>query len=260
MSNPIQFALLQKDAVAPTPEQVKQAFKPFSHLTDADAVRLAVGTHGILMKHLNQDVARAVQLALQAEGVVVAIVAEKELPKLAEPRQLRRIEVWPQAFTIYDQLGRPAGVPWPEISLVAAGAARHFEVSKTEVQRPGLRFDPITGAPKQRVTDVVRKVESGSQFLLEIFVNGGGSRYQLEAAGFPFKYVIDRPGLSLEEKFIWLVRQVCRQATEAILNSGARSLHEGAETVPAYMNRQAMADEIIWLLWRQANQERFNTP
>lgn len=259
MSNPIRFALLQKDDTAVAPEQVKQAFRPFSHLTDADAVRLAVGTHGILMKHLSQDVARAVQLALQAEGIVLAIVAENELPRLPAPQQLRRIEIWPQAFTIYDHLGRATGIPWPDITLVAAGAAQHFEVSRTEVQRPGLRFDPLTGAPKQRVTDVVHKVESGSQLLLDIFVGGGATRYQLEAAGFPFKYVIDRPGLSLEEKFIWLVRQVCRQATQAVLNSGARSLHEGAETVPAYMNPQALADEVIWLLWRQANEERFGS-
>ncbi len=258
MGNPIQYAVLQKDAASPTPDQLKNAFKPFNHLTDADAVRLAVGTRGILMKNVGQDMARAVQLALQAEGVAVAIVAENELPKLVNAHQLRRLEIGPQDLIIYDHLGRAAGIPWTDISVVAAGAVRHFEVSKAETVRPGLQFDSLTFAPKRRVTDVVHKIESGSRFLLEILLADSNKRYQLEAAEFPFKYVIDRPGLSLEEKFIWLVREICRQATQAVLNAGARSLQEGAKTVPAYFNRQALADEVVWLLWQRANQQRFD--
>jgi hypothetical protein len=68
--------------------------------------------------------------------------------------------------------------------------------------------------------------------------------------------VLDRPGLTLDEKFIWLVREVCHHAPAAGLNHGARRLQAGAETVPAYMNRQALADEMTWLLWRRARDSR----
>ena len=43
MGHSIQFALLQKEAIGPTADQLKRAFKAFSNLTDADAVRLAAG-------------------------------------------------------------------------------------------------------------------------------------------------------------------------------------------------------------------------
>jgi len=66
MGHSIQFALLQKEAIGPTADQLKRAFKAFSNLTDADAVRLAAGARGILMKHLGQDAARALQSAFQA--------------------------------------------------------------------------------------------------------------------------------------------------------------------------------------------------
>ena len=51
MSGPRQFAVLQKDSTSPTAEQLKRAFRSFSNLTDADAVRLAVGAHGIVVPH-----------------------------------------------------------------------------------------------------------------------------------------------------------------------------------------------------------------
>ena len=40
-----------------------------------------------------------------------------------------------------------------------------------------------------------------------------------------------------------------RHATAATLNGGVRWLRAGNERVPGYVNRQALTDEIIWLLW-----------
>src|SRR6185436_1300335 len=98
MSSFKQFAVLQKDATSPTPEQIKNAFRAFSNLTEADAVRLAVGAHGILMRQLHHDEARAFQQSLQTEGVSAAVVAEDELPRLPEARVLHRVELKPEAL------------------------------------------------------------------------------------------------------------------------------------------------------------------
>ena len=73
-----QYAVLQRDASAPQAEQIRRAFRSFSHLTDADAVRLAANAQGILLRHLSADEARAFHRALQAEGVAAAMVAESE--------------------------------------------------------------------------------------------------------------------------------------------------------------------------------------
>jgi hypothetical protein len=249
MSNARQYAVLQKDLSSPTAEQLKRAFRSFSTLTDADAVRLAVGAHGILLRHENRDAARAFQTALQAEGVATALVAEDELPGLPEARVLHRLELSPEALKVFDLLGRPTTVPWPEVTLLAAGAVGDVEVSRAQTERTELRFSPVLGVWPKRVTDSRKKVMTDSQMVLEILLAGMKVRYQIEAAHFPFKYVIDQPGLSTADKFIWLVRQFCRYAIAATLNGGVRWLRAGNERVPGYVNRQALTDEILWLLW-----------
>jgi len=252
----VQFTVLQKGAVSPTADQLKRAFKSFSNLTDADAVRLSVGARGILMKHLSQDAARALQSALQAEGCPVAVLAEDDLPKLPDGRSLQRLDLWPQSLVTYDLLGRPNPVSWSQVTLVAAGSAHHFEVHKTQSERTVLRFNPIAGLRAKKIVESAHTVAPGSQLLLEIFLADGVTRYQIDAAQFAFRQVIDRPGLSTGEKFVWLVREVCRQTSGAIFNQGARLLHEGAEVAPEYTNRQVFQDEIVWLLWRAAQQKR----
>lgn len=259
MPNPRQFAVLQKDLSSPTAEQLKRAFRSFSNLTDADAVRLAVGAHGILMRHENHDAARAIQMALQAEGIATALVSEDDLPKLPEAKVLHRLELSPQGLVIFDLLDRPTPIAWTEVSLLAAGSVGDIEVSRTKTERTELRFSPVFGVWPKHVTESRRKVTAESQLVLEILLTGKTTRYQIEAARFPFKYVIDQPELSTADKFIWLVRVFCRHATAATLNGGARWLRAGNERVPGYLNRQALTDEIIWLLWFEEARNRPKT-
>jgi hypothetical protein len=249
MGKATQFAVLQREPPGPTPDQWKRAFKSFSHLTDADAVRLAAGAHGILMKHLRQDAARALQSAFQAEGIRVAIVAENDLPRLPEARSLRRLELWPQALSVYDPVGRATLIPWRHITLVTAGAAQHVVLNKTHTEFTRRQLDAVSGTHLKKTTDAGPRIEPDSQLLLELIVGHGASRHEIDASQFTFKHVIDRPGIATEEKFIWLVREICREATRAVLNSGARSLLEGRISVPTYTNRQVLTDEIVWLLW-----------
>jgi hypothetical protein len=238
---------------------LKRAFKSFSNLTDADAVRLSVGAHGILMKHLGQDAARALQTALQAEGVGVVVAAEDDLPKLPRARPLQRVDVWPQTLIVYDGAGRPNPVPWPQVALVAAGAAQHFEVHKAQPQHTALRFSPASGIWPKKMSESAHTIGQGSQLLLEIILADRASRYQIDAAQFNFRHLIDRPRLSTGEKFVWLVREICRQADEAILNAGARRLRQGEQVTPDYTNRQVFLDEIVWLLWRSSQQKRLQS-
>jgi hypothetical protein len=256
MATTIQFAILLKDPVAPTADQLKRVFKTFSHLTDADAVRLAVGARGILMKRLSSDAARALQGALQAEGVGVTILAEGDLPKLPEALSLNRLELWPQSLTIYDPMNRPRAIAWNEVTLLAAGAAQHFEANRTHTELMRFQRNAAVGGRVMPSAEAGSRVESGPQFLLELLVEPGPARYRIEAAEFSFQSVIDRPGLTLEEKFIWLVRELCHHAPRALLNHGARRLQTGQETVAPYLNRQALADEMVWWLWRRARDKQ----
>jgi hypothetical protein len=252
MAGPLQFAVLQKQFAGLSAEQLKRAFSSFVHLTDADAVRLATSARGILMRQLNRDSARAFQSALEAQGVAAAVVSEDDLPKLPEVKSLHRVEISPQAFIVYDLLGRPNGVDWNRIALIAAGEVDRFGFSKTQTQSTELRFNVMSGIWPKKTREVGHKVEWDSTPVLEIVLAGGETRYQIEAAEFPFKYVIDRPDLSITDKFVWLVGEICRHATHAILNDGARAIHNGQKAVLGYPSRQMLADEMVWLLWNSS--------
>lgn len=230
MPVPAPYAVLQKEAARPTAEQIRRAFRSFSHLTDADAVRLAANAQGILQRQLNADAARAFLRALQAEGVAAAIVAESELQLLPQSKSLHRLALTEAALEVYDLRGRPTAVPWGELALVAAGAVRHEAISHSLATR--------------------------SQLILEIVLTGGVARYEVNADEFPFKYALDRPDLSTVQKFVWLVREISRRATGALLNRGARDVQEGTELVRGYPNHQVFNDEMTWLLWNAAQTNR----
>jgi hypothetical protein len=249
----MQFAVLQKEPTPPAAERLKRAFRAFSNLTDADAVRVATATRGILMRYLDVDLARAFQRALQAEGVGAVMVAENELPVLPEALSLTRAELWPQALTIYDPVGQARSVPWNTIRLLAAGAAQAVEGSRTHTEFLRLLLQAPAGTPPKRADDAGRRLETGAQLLLEILPATGSVRYQVDAAQFAFKHVIDRPGLATEEKFIWLVREMARHAEGALLNHGARRLCAGETLVPEYRSRRMLTDEIVWLLWHSGH-------
>lgn len=247
-----QYAVLQKDGGSPSAEQIRRAFRSFSNLTDADAVRLAANAQGILLRHLSSDEARAFHRALQAEGVAAALVPESELKLLPEGKALHRLSLTEHALEVYDLRGRPTPVPWGEVALVAAGAVRHVDFSLTQTERTTLKLHSVLGVWPQKTTESVRKVESDSQLILELVLARGAARYELDAAQFPFKYAMDRPELSTLEKFVWLVREIGNRAGQAILNRGAKDVHNGVQLVRGYPSRQAFTDEMVWLLWNAA--------
>jgi hypothetical protein len=249
------YAVLQKDAIGPTADQLKRAFRSFHNLTDADAVRLAGGASGILLRHENHDAARAFQQALQAEGIGAVLVAENQLPVLPEARLLHRLEISPQSLMLFDVLGHPTPLPWTDLELIVAGDVRQVEFNRTRTERTELRFSPVTGVWPRIVEESGTKSKLEAHSGLELFATGAATRYQIDAARFPFNCVIDRPELSVREKFAWLVREVCRRAPWAVLNRGARALQAG-HALTEYLNRQMLTDEITWLLWHTQQSPR----
>ena len=138
-----------------------------------------------------------------------------------------------RALTIYDLLGRATPIPWVDVQLISAGAVREVEITRTQSERTELRFNALTGVWPKKISEAQRKMQTDSQLLLEILLADNAARYQIEAARFPFNYVIKEPALSVSEKFIWLVRELCHHAPGAILNGGARWLRAGHSPVPA---------------------------
>lgn len=255
MSAVRQYAVLQRDAISPTAEQLKRAFRLFCNLTDADAVRLASSASGILLRHENHDAARALLQAVQAEGISAVLVSEDQMPVLPEAKTLHRLEMSSQSLMLFDVLGHPTPLPWTDLELVVAGALRQTEFKRSRTERTELRFSPVTGVWPRSVEETGMRSKWQSHLVLELFAAEATTYYQIDVGRFPFNVVMDQARLSLGEKFGWLVGEICRRAPWAILNRGARGLQAG-HAVTEYLNRQMLTDEITWLLWHTQQQKR----
>lgn len=249
----LHYAVLLKDALSLKADPIRRAFRTFSHLTDADAIRLAANAQGILMRHLSVDHAKALQRALLVEGVNAALVKDEELRFLPASQLLHRIELTHDALVVFDLHGRTAAVAWGDISLVAAGAVPHVEISTSQTQRTSLRLHPVFGLWPRKTTETRNRLETERHFILELIVGQGAARYEIQAHQFPFNYVVDLPTASTLEKFVWLVREMTRRATRALLNRGAQDVRDGVQLVRGYPSRQLLLDEMVWLLWTAAH-------
>lgn len=245
-----QFAILLNEPQSPSADQLKSAFQPFSNLTDADAVRLALSARGILMRGMHSDAARALNMSLLAQGVAATVVAENALPVLPEGRTIHRLQLSETEFTPSDVLGNLFRVSWTEIRLVAAGCVQHFGMSATRTERTAVRFSIITGLRTQKISDVRHRVDTDSRLELEVLTTAN-TRFQLDASEFHFAHLVVDPALTAAEKFAWLVRQICARAPQAAFNEGATAIRDDLP-VPVYGNRQALTDEMVWLIWKNA--------
>lgn len=238
-----QYAVLLRDAGSPSAEAVRRAFRTFHHLTDADAIRLAANAQGILQRHLSVDEAKALQRALQVEGVNAALVKEEELHFLPASQLLQRIELTPDTLVSYDLMGRANAVAWADVSLVAVGAVPHVEISSTQTQNGGFGLWP------RKSSDTRSRLETERHFILELVVGHGAARYEVRAHQFPVIHGLEQSTSSAMEKFVWLVRECLSRAPQAILNRGAADIREGVQMVRGYASQQLLRDEMVWLLW-----------
>lgn len=221
-----------------------------------DAVRLAANAEGILMRQLTSDEARAFHRALNAEGVDAAFVAEDNLPVIPKKFALHRIEITETDLVVFDQIGRPEKFAWGDISLLALGAMTHFGISHITQVGTKLSYNPATGVWPKETVEHSHKLAKDSQLLLEIVITRGGKRFQINAAEFPFRYVVDRPEFSLVDKIVWLAGELIRRAPQALLNRGARDVRDGVKLVRGYPTPQVFNDEMVWLLWDQTQKAR----
>jgi len=242
------YTLVQADAAVPTVDQLKRAFAFTDCLRDADAAKLALEAHGILLKNLTYDVAYRIQCALREDDVATEILEAQALPTLPEFKLTRHLEFTDPALMVYDLLGRATTVEWSQLAVVAAGAVGHLEITVTHLEEQVMTFNLIRGSRPKAVSETEHVVESKPQLVLELLVDGAQHRFQVEAKGFLFGYCFNRPELSLEEKFALLVQMIVERAPQAIRNWGAEALVNGSG-IESYASKTALHDELVWLLW-----------
>jgi len=244
-------AIVQTTLTPPSADQLRRAFTVIPWLVDADAGAMAKDTCGILIRDLAAAEAAKLQRALSAAGVETEVVDEDALPPLPRPMKLKRADVADDALILYDALGRPTKVDWPQVRLIATGDVnlRHFKQVRTTryVHRGTGR-----GSVPIPVTDVTHREKRRLTSMLELFIGRTPQRYRTTAEEFVYTYLGPRRSRRAEDNFVLLVHDLLARATEASLNRGADAAAADPPGTFAYPARHAFEEEITWLLWRDA--------
>lgn len=249
------FAVLLRSDTRPSADQIRRAFRSFSHLTDADAIRLAANAEGVLLRHLSSDEGRAFHRALKSEGVDAALISESELAQLAIPIRLNNIEMMSDAVLVHDQIGRTRRMAWSEISLIAMGSLLHVGFAASGLGHDESRQSVFTRAWQKHPSNSAHKLQRDFHIVLEFILRDDTTRFQINASDFLFGQLTPANNSSTQ-KIIWLAREFISRTPAALLNRGARDVRDGAGLVRGYATSQSFHDEIVWLLWNRSQQNR----
>lgn len=243
------FAVVQSDLTPPPVERLKRAFQHVRGLTAADAFILGSDAYGVLVKNFTADQAVALQGALRTEGIETEVVDQDALPQLPPAKQVTRMDCLPQHLLLYDPLGRSFSLPWPHVSLVAAGWVQLTEFVREANERPLLHY---TGAGPVQVgveTDYTSREQRSLRPIGEIFITGNVLRYAFSADKFNFQYLGERRTADAADNFVMLVRDLAGHTAKGTLSRGAEIIGRGERAV--YPSRNAFCEEIVWTLWQR---------
>jgi hypothetical protein len=153
---------------------------------------------------------------------------------ISASQMVSRVEIHPDILTIVNRLGQASSLPWPEIMLVAAGAVPHVEITSSASFRTQLETKP--------------------QFLLWLVTTT--QHYEIQAQQFTFPAGADRGLTTLVEKLVSLISDITARTPQALQNRAVRDISNGVNLLRGYPSRQALRDEMSWLLWQAAQRKR----
>jgi hypothetical protein len=258
----VPFAVLQQTLDIPDVERLKRAFHGVPGLVEADAYGLARDAFGILVKCETVERAALLQGSLRREGIETQIVDEADLPVLPPTKFLRRVECLPEGLRVFDTLDRDFLMPWGQVLMIAAGSVKVSTFERVRVERdvhggapplPGRGLFDRT--PRLRVEQEVgydTKEQQSPHLMIEILLGQNAARLSITAdrnSGLLFHYLGERRTASLPQNFALLVRDLAQFAPHALLNHGARQLHDGVDALFAYPSKNAFVEEILWRVW-----------
>ncbi len=248
------YAVMQTGQTSPSIEQLENALHQVPGVTTMDATIIGKDAHGVLVKGFELGRASTMQSALAAQGVETEVVEDKSLAELPQAMQLNKVDFSPEAFLIYDLVGRSIAVEWNNISVIAAGRARMTEFT-TE---PATRFaaSPAKENDARLASARQTKEEQKDHLLLEIITRGATHRYNTVAdrpeSIFLFQSLGERRSKEPLLNLALFVQELAKYAPAAALNYGAYQLCENREATFTYRSKTAFYREITWLLWMLA--------
>lgn len=255
----VRYALLQATLDVPPIDALQRAFRAVRGLTASDAHTLARDAFGILVRNLDAVTATTLQGALRVEGIETEVVPEPALPVLPAAKTVRRLELSAEALWVFDPLGRKFAVEWKHLMLIVAGQVTltEFERKSRPAALPGLTRpwgtpDEELGAVPLTEPLAQRRERRRQRPLIELILTRALARYTIQAdEGAPLLFTClgDRRTKDALENYRALVCDLLAAAPHAIPNRGAFFLRQNPPVQFAYPTRNALNEEILWMLW-----------
>jgi hypothetical protein len=183
------------------------------------------------------------------EQVKTVLVEEDKLPLLPQAHVMRQVEFSPGHLTIFDPMRRTTEIPWKDIMFVAAGYVHMRERRK---QRSALE-EAVThpaGFAQDLLSGVSEREEESYRLLLDVYLQGGLSRFSMVADEFVFEHLGSRMTEDLSMNFVLLAQELAQGAPHAGLNRGAFMACQNPPELFPYPSKSAFNEEMIWMLWR----------
>jgi hypothetical protein len=243
------YAIVQQELIVPDVEQLKRAFSVSPDLTPLDAQTAANDAYGILLRGQEFEQAQALKESLELEQVKTVLVEEAKLPILPQAHVMRQVELSPGHLTIFDPMRRTTEVPWKELMFIAAG---YVHVRERRKQRSTLE-EAVThpaGFSQDLLSGVSSREEESNRLLLDLYLQGGLSRFSMVAEEFLFAHLGSRMTDDVSMNFVLLVQELSQAAPHAGLNRGAFMACQNPPELFPYPSKSAFSEEMIWMLWR----------
>lgn len=241
----MKFAVLQKDLNVPEVEKLARGLTRVPGFAAIDAHTFAKDGFGILVRNLDAERARALQVSLEQEEIQTDVVAEQDLPVLPQTKFVSRVDSIEAGLLIYDPLGRTFNLPWEHVFMVAAGSVTlgefqtHRQVTRVIKDERGKTLNEYENRTKEIRTD---------RYLLEIIVSKAVLRYSIAADVALFRSLGTRVTRDDLQNFSMVLQDIFRFVPNAAVNRGAVFLKQGQPF--AYPSKNAFYEEIVWLLWQ----------
>lgn len=254
------YALVQRELLPPTAEQLKRAFSVWPALTEIDAQTAANDAFGILLKGLQLEQATLLHEALLKESIETEVVKETDLPTIPPAKIIKQIEFMSAHLSMYDPMKRHIELPWDDLALIAAGNVRLPEARRIKTSHgephPQSQTAPVT---PEGASGAKAKEEGQYHLMLELILLDGSSRYSVMADDFDFDCLGARITASREENFAILVCELEQYAPYVSLNQGAYLICKESQPAFKYPSKAAFWEELTWMLWRIAQAKKTQT-
>jgi hypothetical protein len=247
------YALLQKELLPPTVDQLKRAFSVWPALTEIDAQTAANDAFGVLLKGLELEQANLLHDSLNKESVETEVVKESDLPAIPPAKVVKQIEFMATHLSMFDPMKRHIELAWDDLALIAAGNVRLPEMRRVKTSHGESQ---VPGAAAENLSVAKSKEEAHYHLMLELILLDGAGRYSITADDFDFDCLGSKVTANREENFTLLVWELEHYAPYVSLNQGAYLICKESQPPFKYPSKAAFWEELTWMLWRIAQAKK----